>query len=68
MSDVELAKLEGRMTAHEAVCAERWGAIRARVSRIEALGWTILVTMVTGGLSTLAFVAWFFFTKSMHLS
>lgn len=30
-------ELDKRLTAHEAVCAERWGAVLSRVSRIEVI-------------------------------
>jgi len=58
----DLIRLEGRVEKHEAVCAERWGTINSRVSRIEALGWSTLTSMIGG----LGFVAWYFFTHSVH--
>lgn len=68
MTDPSLHSLDKRLETHEAVCAERWGTIRSRVSRIEALGWTTLATMITSLIGSLCFVAWFFFTKTLNLS
>lgn len=33
----ETDELDKRLTAHEAVCAERWGSVLARVGRIEKI-------------------------------
>ena len=37
MSEPTLYSVDSRMTAHEAVCAERWGAIKARMARMEGI-------------------------------
>lgn len=67
MTEPTLHSLDKRLDTHEAVCAERWGAIRNRVSRIEAIGWTTLATMMTSFVGGRCFVAWFFFTKTFRL-
>mgnify|MGYP006992428513 CR=1 FL=1 len=64
----DIHDIDKRFAAHEAVCAERYGAIRERVRRIEALGWSTLATTLTATIGALACVAWFFFTKTLHLS
>lgn len=66
MNPPDLHDIDKRLTSHEAVCAERYGALRARVTRIEALGWSTLASTVTALIGTLSFVAWFFFTKTLH--
>lgn len=64
----DIHDIDKRLSSHEAVCAERYGAIRERVGRIEALGWSTLAAMLTTGIGGLSCVAWFFFTKTFHLS
>ncbi|MDP2330295.1 MAG: hypothetical protein Q8M19_06315 [Reyranella sp.] len=64
----DIHDIDKRLASHEAVCAERYGALRERVGRIEALGWSTLAAMLTTGIGGLSCVAWFFFTKAFHLS
>lgn len=64
----DIHDIDKRLSSHEAVCAERYGAIRERVSRIEALGWSTLAALLTTMIGGLSFVAWFFFTKTFQLS
>lgn len=64
----DIYDIDKRLSSHEAVCAERYGAIRERVSRIEALGWSTLAAMLTTAIGGLSCVAWFFFTKTFQLS
>jgi hypothetical protein len=63
----DLHNIDKRLTSHEAVCAERYSTLRARVTRIEALGWSILTATMTTTICSLAFLAWFFFIKSLKL-
>jgi hypothetical protein len=63
----DLHDIDKRLTSHEAVCAERYGTLRTRVSRIEALGWSILTATMTTTIGGLAFLAWFFFAKTLKL-
>lgn len=67
MTTPNLHDIDKRLTSHEAVCAERYGTLRARVARIEALGWSILTATMTTTVGGLAFLAWFFFAKTLKL-
>jgi hypothetical protein len=46
----DIHDIDKRLSSHEAVCAERYGAFRERVGRIEALGWSTLAAMLTTGI------------------
>lgn len=48
-------ELEGRVETHEAVCAERYDQINARLKRIEKIIMWSAATFITGG-SALGFV------------
>ena len=63
----DIHDIDKRLSSHEAVCAERYGAIRERVGRIEALDWSTLAAMLTSAIGGLSFVAWFFFTRTFQL-
>ncbi len=67
MSTPDLHDIDKRLTSHEAVCAERYGALRMRVTRVEALGWSILTATMTTTVGGLAFLVWFFFSRTLKL-
>ena len=39
-------ELERNVSTHEAVCAERYGVVRSRVGRLEALAWATLSSVL----------------------
>jgi predicted SpoU family rRNA methylase len=44
----DIAELDKRITTHEAVCAERYGALLARMSRMEKIALSVAGTIIVG--------------------
>lgn len=51
---LEISEVEARLQTHEAVCAERYTGINARLKRIEQVLYWAATAMIMG----LAYVAW----------
>jgi hypothetical protein len=50
----ELSEVDQRLSVHEAVCAERYTGINARLKRIEQMLYGAAATMI----GALAYIAW----------
>lgn len=48
MSKLTIAKVNGKIESHEAVCAERWLEVINRVKRLEHFIVATLITLVVG--------------------
>jgi hypothetical protein len=48
MSNDDLHALETRIAVHEAVCAERYGKILDRVTRVEIVLYAVVVLLLVG--------------------
>lgn len=56
MSEPTIHHVDSRMTAHEAVCAERWGAIKSRMARIEGIILVSSGTIIVGLFGVIGFL------------
>jgi hypothetical protein len=48
--------VDARMTAHEAVCAERWSTVKARLGRLEGIILVASGTMIVGLFGIIGFL------------